>query len=89
MRKRKFTDSQILSIIKEHEQGISSKELGRRYGFHHQTLFDWKKRFSGVKNVSELKKIKELEAENNKLKRLYAERCLEIEAMKDVLSKKW
>ena len=43
MRKRKFTDSQIFSIIKEHEQGISSKELGRRYGFHHQTLFDWKK----------------------------------------------
>ncbi len=89
MKKNKFTDSQILSILKEHEQGATAKDLARRHGFHYQTLYDWKKRFSGVENVSQLARLRELEAENTKLKRLYAERCLEIEAMKDVLSKKW
>ena len=89
MKQSKFTDSQILSILKEYELGAKVKDLARRHGFYHQTLYDWKKRFAGVENASELARIKELESENAKLKRLYAERCLEIEAMKDVLSKKW
>ena len=89
MKKTKFSDSQILSILKEHEQGVTAKELARRHGFYYQTLYDWKKRFAGVENASELARIRELEAENSRLKRLYAERCLEIEAMRDVLSKKW
>lgn len=64
MKKSKFSDSQILSILKEYEQGSTAKELAHRYGFHHQTLYDWKKRFSGVNNVSELSKLKELTQEN-------------------------
>jgi putative transposase len=89
MRKSKFTDSQILAILKEYEQGQSSKELARKYGFHYQTLHDWKKKFSGISSTKELARIKELESENNRLKKMYANLSLEYEAIKDVLSKKW
>lgn len=89
MKRSKFTESQILAILKEYEQGQSSKELARKYGFHWQTLHDWKKRFAGVSSTNELAKIKELELENNRLKKMYANLSLEYEAIKDVLSKKW
>ena len=89
MKQSKFSDGKILQILKEYESGISAKELGRQYGFHFQTLYDWKKRFSGIQSISELQKIKELESENAKLKKMYANVSLEIEALKDVLSKKW
>jgi putative transposase len=89
MKKSKFSDSQILSILKEYESGISVKDLSRKHGFYHQTLYDWKKRFTGIKSINELHRIKELESENNKLKKMYANVSLEIEALKDVLSKKW
>ncbi len=89
MKQNKFSEGKILQILKEYESGIRAKELGRKYGFHFQTLYDWKKRFSGIESVSELQRIKELEAENAKLKKMYAERSIEIEAMKEVLSKKW
>ncbi len=89
MKQSKFSEGKILQILKEYESGMSAKELGRKYGFYHQTLYDWKKRFSGVESVSELHRIKELEAENAKLKKMYAERSIEIEAMKELLSKKW
>jgi putative transposase len=89
MRKSKFTDSQILAILKEYEQGQSSKELARKYGFHYQTLHDWKKKFSGISSTKELARIKELESENNRLKKMFANLSLEYEAIKDVLSKKW
>lgn len=89
MRKSKFTDSQILAILKENEQGQSSKELARKYGFHYQTLHDWKKKFSGISSTKELARIKELESENNRLKKMFANLSLEYEAIKDVLSKKW
>ena len=72
MRKSKFTDSQILAILKEYEQGQSSKELARKYGFHYQTLHDWKKKFSGISSTKELARIKELESENNRLKKMFA-----------------
>ena len=89
MRESKFTDSQILAILKEYEQGQSSKELARKYGFHYQTLHDWKKKFSGISSTKELARIKELESENNRLKKMFANLSLEYEAIKDVLSKKW
>lgn len=89
MKKSKFTESQILAILKEYESGQSSKELARKYGFHWQTLHDWKRRFSGVSTTNELAKIKELEGENNRLKKMFANLSLEYEAIKDVLSKKW
>lgn len=89
MKNKKFSDSQILGILKEYEQGMSAKDLSRKHGFYHQTLYDWKKRFSGISDVSELARIRELEEENSKLKKMYADASLEIHALKDVLSKKW
>lgn len=89
MKKSKFSDSQILSILKEYEAGSTAKDLGRKHGFHYQTLYDWKKRFSGVESISELEKLKELAQENARLKKMYANLSLEHEALKDVLSKKW
>lgn len=83
MRTSKFTDSQILAILKEYESGQTAKELSRKYGFHYQTLHDWKKKFSGINST------KELESENNRLKKMFANLSLEHEALKDVLSKKW
>ncbi|MCB9203162.1 MAG: transposase [Flavobacteriales bacterium] len=89
MKKKKFTDSQILRILKEYENGVSARELARKHGFYFQTLYSWKERFSGVENVSQLSKLKDLEAENTRLKKMYANLSLENEALKDVLSKKW
>lgn len=89
MKKSRFSDSQILTILQEYASGASVHDLARKYGFHHQTLYDWKKRFSGIENVSELARLKELETENARLKKMYANLSLEHEALKDVLSKKW
>ena len=89
MKNSKFSDSQILAILKEYESGVSARELARKHGFYYQTLYEWKKRFSGITTVSELARIRELEEENNKLKKMYADAALEIRALKDVVSKKW
>jgi putative transposase len=89
MKNKKWRDSEILKILKEYESGVSAKELARQYGFYHQTLYDWKKKFDGVQSVQELARIRELEQENAKLKKMYANLALENEAIKDVLSKKW
>lgn len=89
MKKSKFTDSQILAILKAYESGETAMDLARKHGFHHQTLYDWKRRFSGIENATELVRIKELEQENQRLKKLYANLSIEHDALKDVLSKKW
>jgi len=89
MKNKKWSESEILKILKEYESGVSAKELARQYGFFHQTLYNWQKKYSGVESSSELAKMRELEIENNKLKKMYAEVCLERDAIKDVLSKKW
>ena len=87
MKKSRFTESQIVSILKEGEAGVGIAELARKHGFSRATYFNWRLKYSGV-TVSELKRMKELEAENTKLKRLYAELALENAAIKDVLSRK-
>lgn len=89
MRKSKFSESQILTILKEYESGHTTQDLSRKYGFHPQTIYEWKRRFSGISTTHELAKIKELEWENNRLKKMFANLSLEHEALKDVLSKKW
>ena len=88
MKNKKWSESEILKILKEYESGVSAKELSRQYGFYNQTLYTWQKRYSGVENSSELAKLRELETENNKLKKMYAEVCMERDAIKDVLTKK-
>jgi putative transposase len=87
MKKSRFTESQIVSILKEGEAGVGIAELTRKHGISRATYFHWHSKYAGV-TVSELKRMKELEAENAKLKRLYAELVLESAAIKDVLSRK-
>lgn len=87
MKKSRFTESQIIAVLKEGDAGVSVGEIARKHGISKATYFNWRSRYAGA-SVSELKKLKELEAENSKLKRMYAELALENTAIKDVLSRK-
>ena len=87
MRKSKFTDGQIMGILAEGEAGLPVGEVCRKHGISNATYYQWKSKFAGM-SVGELKQVKELEAENARLKRLYAELALENAAIKDVLSRK-
>jgi putative transposase len=87
MKKSRFTESQIVAILKEGETGVAPGEIARRHGISRATYFNWRSKYGGV-TVNELKRMKELEAENSKLKRMYADLALENAAIKDVLSRK-
>ena len=86
--KKKFTEEQIIKILKELEAGATGKETTRKYGISIQTLYTWKKKFGGM-DISEAKKLRALEAENSRLKRLVADLSLDNQMLKDVNSKKW
>ena len=87
MKKSRFTESQIVAILKEGEVGVSPGEISHKHGISRATYFNWRSKYGGV-TVNELKRMKELEAENAKLKRMYADLALENVAIKDVLSRK-
>ena len=87
MRKSRFTESQIVAILKQGEAGVPIAEILREHGISKATYFQWRSKYAGA-SIDELKRLKELEAENAKLKRMYAELALENAAIKDVLSRK-
>lgn len=86
--KKRYTDEQIIKAIKEHEAGAKVEDICRDLGISNGTFYNWRSKFAGME-VNEAKRLRELETENNKLKRLLADKLLEVEAMKDVLAKKW
>lgn len=87
MRNSKFSETQIVSILKEAEAGMPVKEVCRKYGISSPTYYKWKAKYGGL-GASELKRIKELEAENARLKRMYADKAMETEALRDLIEKK-
>lgn len=88
MQKSKFSEEQIIRILKENEAGIKVTDLCRKYGFSDATYYNWKAKYGGM-NVSDARRLKQLEDENKKLKRIVADLLIDNDALKDVLSKKW
>ena len=88
MKRTRFTEEQIIGILKEAEAGAKTAELARRHGVSEATIYNWKAKY-GVLEVSEAKRLRALEEENAKLKRLLADTMLDNAALKDLLSKKW
>ena len=86
MRRSRFTDERIVAALKEHEAGVSTQELCRRLGIRQETLYRWKRKYGGLE-VGDARRLRELEEENRRLKRLVAEQALDVLALKDVLSK--
>ena len=87
MKQSKFTETQIVKALKEHENGRKVDEISRELGISNATFYKWKERYGGLE-ASDLKRLKDLEQENSKLKRMFAELSLDHHALKEILSKK-
>lgn len=87
MKKSNFTESQIVGILKQHDQGIKVAEICRQNGVSSATFFNWKKKYGGMQ-ASDVKRLRELEEENRKLKQMYADLALDNRILKDVIEKK-
>lgn len=88
MKKSRFTEEQIIAVLQEQEHGMKVSDICRKHGISDQTFHNWKKKFGGL-TLSELRRLRELEQENSRLKRLVADQALDIQILKDVNSKKW
>ena len=88
MKRSRFTEEQIIAVLKEHELGAKTADLCRKHGISEATFYNWKSRYGGME-ISDAKRLKALEDENRKLKKLLAESMLDISALKELLSKKW
>ncbi len=87
MKKSRFTETQIIKILKEAQAGVAVEELSRQHGFSKSTFYKWKAKYSGM-DATALKRLKELEAENQQLKEMYADISLEHKVLKDIVEKK-
>jgi putative transposase len=88
MKRSRYTEDQIIGILKEQEAGVPVAELCRKYGMSDATFYNWKSKYGGLE-VSEARRLRSLEAENAKLKRLLADAMLDNAGLKDLLGKKW
>lgn len=87
MKKSTFSPTQIVKILQEHEGGKTASEVSREHGISQATLYNWRKRYGGME-AADLKRLKALEEENHKLKRMYAELALDHEMAKEIIAKK-
>lgn len=88
MKRKRFTEPEIHKILKESEAGMATSELCRKHGISQNTFYRWKSKYGGME-LSDMKRLKQLEDENTKLKKLVAEQALDNQALKVVLEKKW
>ncbi len=88
MKRSRFTEEQIIGILKEHEAGVPVADLCRKHGISNASLYNWKAKYGGM-DVSEARKLKALEDENARLKKLLADAMLDNSALKDLVGKKW
>jgi putative transposase len=88
MKRVRFSEDQIIAVLREHEAGAKTGDLARRHGVSEATLYNWKAKYGGL-DVSEARRLKALEEENRKLKKLLAESMLDSAALKELLTKKW
>ncbi|GAA4216546.1 putative transposase [Sagittula marina] len=86
MKRSRFTEEQIIGVLKEHQAGLGAKELCRKHGVSDATFYKWRAKFGGME-VSDAKKLKALEAENAKLKKLLAEQMMDVSTLKEMLGK--
>ena len=88
MKRSRYTEKQIIGVLREHEAGARAADLCRKHGMSEATLYNWKAKYGGL-DVSDAKRLKALEDENAKLKKLLAESMLDASALRELLAKKW
>lgn len=88
MKRKRFSEEQIIGVLREHEAGAKTADLARRHGVSEATIYNWKAKYGGM-DVSDAKRLKALEEENARLKKLLAEQILDAAALRELVSKKW